>query len=192
MEEDGDTFILNPILFHFITDNFVRSLCLDLRRLTENGPIQQSEYSAYDISVFSLASVLRDLIAYREQYTRRRLFLGCELEYDVAAIRARHDAFMLRQPSGTVFSISKELDPHPSEYTHSEWDRLCGCAPENRSADDVLTSDYLALLQEEVTTIRKRVEAIVNKRFAHAATPRSRESIREAKPVSLSELVVDC
>ena len=111
LAEDGDTFNITPLLFHFITDNFTKGLCLNLRRLTENGKLIEPSPKGDDKSVYSLASVLADIKMHREEYTRRRLFLACKVEYDTELIRRRNWEYLLQFPSGQAVGVPRDLNP---------------------------------------------------------------------------------
>ena len=103
---DGKTLHVNSILFHFIRDNFTKSLCLDLRRLTEEGEL------------------IADITEHRKQYTRRRFFLASKLEYDVEEIGHRHREFVRQNyPNGGTYSVPPELNDIPSKIAHSQCGR---------------------------------------------------------------------
>jgi hypothetical protein len=187
---DGETLEVNSILFHFVMQNYGKSFCLDLRRLTEVQNLVESAPSKRDFSVYSLPSLLADIKAHRQEYTRRRLFLACQLEYDVESIRKKHLEWSLKQRPGAVSSVPRELSEGPSELTHQQWDRLCRCPTGKRSPEDCISLDHLEYLESEVAAIRDSVEFVVNKHFAHAATPQSRKSAEGKKEsVTFSELI---
>jgi hypothetical protein len=191
MASDGETLHVNTILFHFIMDNFTKSLCLDLRRLTEEGELIAPPISKRDHSVYSLQSLIANIAEHRKQYTRRRLFLASKLEYDVEEIGRRHWEFVHQNyPNGGTYSVPPELNDIPSKLTHSQWDKLSRTSPTLRGTEDLIAADHLDRLQSEVAAIRKEVEFVVNKHLAHAATPKSMQSVESKKEsIRLSELI---
>lgn len=188
---DGETLQVNSILFHFVVDNFVKSLCLDLRKLTDEGVLVASPTAKSDRSVYSLHSLLADIKDHRDKYTRRRLFIACKLEYDIDEINRRHWQFVRENfPNGGTYSVPRELDDMPSKLTHKYWDKLSRCTPTSRGPGDLIAADHLDRLEEEVAAIRSEVEFVVNKHFAHAATPHSRMSAESKKEnITLAELL---
>jgi hypothetical protein len=184
--EDGDTINMNRLLFYFITTNFNKSLCFDLRRLTDSGNIEEADAKRHDRSVYSLHSVLEDIRSYREEYTRRRLFICRGLEPDLALIRRKHDEW-LYAPSFKGGFVPAGLDEEPSRQCHEEWDRLCGLTAEYRTLDDCVPVEYLDLLLNEVHKMRESL-FIVDKWFAHAATPISRRPVTEKSVVTPADL----
>ena len=131
---DGETLQVNSVLFHFITDNFTKSLCVDLRRLTEDGDLVRSPTSKTDRSAYSLQSLLWHCESQGTLH-RRRLFLACKLEYDVAAIETRHWHFVLaNHPDGGAYYVPAKLNALPSKFAHAQWDMLC-CVSENHGVE---------------------------------------------------------
>ena len=191
--EDGDTINMNRLLYHFTTNNFNKTLCLELRRLTDSGTLERSDPKGKDLSVFSLHSVLADLKKHREEFTRRRLFICRGIEYDLGTIRRRHDEWIQHNPRGGGF-VPRELNEEHSRYCHVEWDRFCRLSANSRSPNDCIPLDYLNLLIREVVKMRRRL-VIVDKYFAHAATPQSRAPVAEkdiVTPAELVEMTINC
>ncbi len=189
-EDDGQTLQVNSVLFHFVVDTYIKSLCLNLRRITDPGELVRAKSAKKDRSIYSIASLLKDIEAHREEYTRKRLFLALDLEYDVETLRKKHLDFVFSKPPGVVSAVPRELHEGPSVIVHGLWDRLCGCASIDRSPNDCVAFDHLKRLRTDVATIRDKVEFVVNKHFAHAATPESRKSAdNKNESVTLAELI---
>jgi AbiU2 len=189
-DDDGQNLKVNSVLFHFVVDTFIKSLCLDLRRITDPGVLVEAKSGKKDRSVYSIASLLKDIEAHREEYTRKRLFLACHLEYDVETLRKKHLDFVLSNPPGVVSALPRELNEGPSALAHDHWDRLCSCGPADRSPNNCIALDHLKRLEADVTAIRDKVEFVVNKHFAHAATPESRKSANNRnESITLAELI---
>jgi hypothetical protein len=184
--EDGDTINMNRLLFHFVTNNFNKTLCLELRRLTDRGRLEGAIRKGQDLSVFSLPSVLSNMNECRKEFTRKRLFICRGLPYDLEEIRRRHDEWLFDK-RGSGF-VPADLDEGPSRQCHEEWDIFCGVFGSNRSPNDCLPSDFLSSLIQIVSRIRAHL-VVVDKYFAHAATPRSRAPVGEKEIVTPAELV---
>ncbi len=186
---DGKTIEVNSVLFDFVFQNFGKSFCLDLRRLTEVQNLVESESARKDYSVYSLPSLVSDIKTHRKEYTRRRLFLALGFPYDVEPIQKKLLAWALKQPPGVVSSVPLELRDGPSILTHRQWDRLCSCSPKMRSQEDCISLEHFERIETETAAIRDSVEFVVNKHFAHAATPQSRKSAAGKKEdVTIPEL----
>ena len=142
--DDGQTMRVNQVLFRFIIDNFVRSVFLGLRRITERNRIAKLSRQKQDRSVYSLAALLQDIREHRDEYTRQRLFLALELEIDIEKIRRRHDEYVFTNyPCGGAFAVPRELNHMPSQSIHQDWDRLCCCSAASRSLDDRLSVQHI-------------------------------------------------
>jgi hypothetical protein len=166
---------VTPILFHFTFDNFFKGLCLSLRKITDKGPLI-NDSGRQDRSVFSLSSLLNDIIEHRTDYTRRRLFLVQKMEYDVELVRQRHLEYSMQFIGRGAFSTPRELDESAIEYEHAQWDMVCKCQRKERTPDDIIDDQYLESINIQITDIHSKVDYLVNKFYAHAATPDSRAS----------------
>lgn len=195
LEPGTDNFMVSPILFNFVFDNFFKSLCLSLRKITDDGHID-GKNSKQDRSVISIPSLLEDISEYRTDYTRRRLFLTQDFGYDVEIVRKKHDEYAKQFRTGQVYSVPRDMIESFSEAEHERWDYLSRCRKEERLPDDLIAEEYLQLLGQKAKEIKSQVEYLANKFYAHAATPESRSSASEKNDkvslASLIELTIQC
>jgi hypothetical protein len=198
LAEDGDTLNVSPLLFHFITNDFAKGLCVDLRKLTEVGEIEKPLKNEEDRSVYTLASLIADIKKYRKDLTRKRLFAARGVQYDLEDVQRRYREYqnqMLRSGQ-TTFGVPRDLWDIVPINLHSTWDRLCGVSSGNRSAEDQISEAQLSFLEEGIASAHDAVEYIVNKHFVHAATRESMERAEvKKKQITISELqdlVVRC
>jgi len=186
---------VTPLLFHFIFDNFFKGLCLSLRKMTEKGSLID-ESGRKDRSVFSLSSLLNDISTHRTDYTRRRLFLVQSMEYDVELVHQKHDQYLREFTGRGAISIPRELNEGAIEYEHRQWDLVCKCQKEKRTPEDIIDDQYLVTLDKQIINIHSKVDYLVNKFYAHAATPNSRASVRkkssEISLQTLFDLTIKC
>ncbi len=65
---------------------------------------------------------------------------------------------------------------------------VCGCSSSARSPSDVIAPGYLDYLEAETIKVHEAL-FIVNKFFAHASTPRSRELAKDRPISSLNQFI---
>lgn len=188
LADDGDTLNVNRAVFWFMTRNFANGILVRLRKVTEAGQVVAGRKAKSDRSIYSLRSVLSDMAKYREEYTRRRLFLAKNTEYDLELLeRQQHDDFH-RKVMGQPSDVPMSRGPYPTRMLHQSWDKLCGVSSSERSPDDVLSADYLELLITETENVHSRIESYVNKNVVHAASEPSRLSAMNDGLISISEM----
>lgn len=192
--DGSDDFKVTPVLFHFLFDNFFKSLCLSIRRITDMSELEDKRKS--NRSVISIPSLLGDIKKHRTDYTRKRLFLAVDFEYNNDIIQKKHDEYANQFSSGQVFVVPRDLNPSFCISEHKLWDELSGITADSRSESDIIGENYIDNLLRHAKGIKKEIEFVTDKYFAHASTPESRTSIgTHNATVSLArlvELVVDC
>jgi len=184
-----DEFKVNPVLFHFIFDNFFKSFCLSLRRITDGGLLEDGD-GKNDRSVISIPSLLRDIKTHREDYTRKRLFLAVGRDYDTKIVQKRHDEYANQFRAGQVYAVPQDLWVDLSEGEHARWDEISCVSPAERSVTDIIVLEYLDHLITEATAINTNIKFLTDKFYAHASTPESRTSASgKEETVSLAQLI---
>ena len=184
-----DEFKVTPLLFHFVFDNFFKGLCLSLRRITDDGLLEDGERKT-DRSVISIPSLLGDIKTHREDYTRKRLFLAVGREYDTEIVRKRYEEYITQFRSGQVYSVPQDLIVRFTEDEHCRWDSLSRVPSTKRSASDLIALEYIDLLISEASAINSKIKFLTDKFYAHASTPESRASSSgNEENVSLAQLI---
>lgn len=187
--ESGDV-KLNAMLHNLLDRSFLEGSLLKIRRLTDN-------YSLYSISkskkknedVYSLVSLLNDLIKHSEYLKRENFFIVENLEYDISKIEKRHDEFTKEQilKGSGFYWVPKECDSSPSIERHNSIDLLCNIGDRERSKTDEVESSIFDLFIKAINLKVEQVKLYVDKIIAHPSTPESRSKLN--KEFSISDIV---
>ncbi len=155
---------------------------MSIRKLTEDGNFANNS-GKNDRSIISIISLLKDIKTHRAEYTRRRIFLLMDLEYDIEALNRKHDQYLenQRQIGIKAGPIPRNLSLYQSISLHNQWDAITLTTSETRAENDIISEQYLDDLIERTKKIYKEVEYLTNKYFAHAATKSSRAGIISKK-----------
>lgn len=131
-----------------------------------------------DLSVISLASILKDILSKRQEFTRRRIFLANKVIYDEEEIKIKNEAYSneKRRNGEDVYAVPRELWPQTTTSLHKQWDSLTGTTKAIRTEDDMVSKTRFVRLDEQIIKIRNEIEFFANKHIMHAATPKSRLS----------------
>jgi hypothetical protein len=132
--------------------------------------------------VYSLTSLLNDIIEHSDLLTRKQIFDAEKIEYDYAVIQAKQLEFRqkMRNAGQTSYMIPRDLQDNSHHFRHMQIDRLIGVAPSDRKPSDQIPKALLESLNTKICSSAERVKIYVDKFVAHAATPFSRAGLDEA------------
>lgn len=157
---------INQMLFNLIADGYWSHLLLAVRRLLDKGHLRGRD------GVYSLRAVLSDIRVCRRKLTRAvyvELVRGAK--YDLQQLRDE-------QWERLVVARGKPVWGDPalirSELAHSDFDKISGVDPGNRSADDLISEEIFSKLEIRLA----RLDAIgdhVSSHVAHAGNAESRK-----------------
>jgi len=172
---------LNGLMHRFLNRGFFNSQMVAVRRLCDTYDLEGKK------SVYSLTGLLKDMQKHVKLFTRESIFRAEGLEYDPGPTRQRYDKYALeRENAGErVHCISDHLDWTKIEARHEEADRLAGITRDKRAAHDTISEMVFNNLLKKVEAACQDIRKYVDKFIAHAATPKSRETI-EADKLSIT------
>jgi hypothetical protein len=156
---------LNGTVHEFIDHMFFDNQMIVIRNLLDRAPING------DGGVYSLCSVIQDVISVRPRFTRQAMFDAEGLQYDCDASPATG------QRGNWLSSLRR----------HKAIDWLCGVTAETRSPVDAIRLEVLEYLLNSMRTECDTIVEYVNQHIAHSATPGSREG-RAIDGVTLSHI----
>jgi len=176
---------LNGILHVFIDDNFISSQQVSIRRLIDGAyPIEGKK------GIFSLISVLNDIIANAEHLTRQNIFIIKGIPYDDEEIKREFQEYIMRKESegSRCFVVPDSLYYERTEALHKNLDRLCNTSRNIRLPEDTISTDILDSLSTKLNDVCRKIKNRVDKHIAHIAT---KESRAEIDPVELEVTLKD-
>lgn len=156
--------IRNDVLFEHLTDGFVASQSLAIRKLTDVGRRNTS-----------LKRLLNHIDKHGALFTRE-IFVGYDgIPVEIAMAQKEHER-RLREAAKELRPVWCPVDLRDSERRHAAFDRLFGRAPTPTDRTDRVPKCVLrrlkALLDADALT---RIKSFADKRIAHAANRSSRE-----------------
>lgn len=168
----------NRSLYSFIYMNYFQSQCASIRRLTDSSCGLRGKKG-----IFSLDSILKDLIKYREELSRVKYLELRGFPYDYSEIQRKETAYLLNQYLLNQNEIiARPISEEPSWWkiddAQKTFDRLSCVMPENREPNDLINEHVFVCLQEKLNE-SENINQYVNKFVAHAATPESRSEFNE-------------
>ncbi len=170
--DSNDRIQLNGMISKFVDECFSENQLLHIRRLTDTYPIDDNPKR----DVYSLVSLLDDLIKNSDSITRENIFLSEDREYNVEKAR---EEFFKKTVDGPDDFFSHVLQPNEnfisSEQRHKEFDFLSGIEPQNRTRMDSVRKDLLVNLKKRIMDASQKITLYSNKFIAHSATPESRQ-----------------
>ncbi|HPR65299.1 MAG TPA: hypothetical protein PK014_13905 [Thermoanaerobaculia bacterium] len=178
---------LNGILHAFIDDNFVSSQLVAVRRLIDGAyPIEGKK------GIYSLISVLNDVIANVQYLTRQNIFLIKEIPYYDNEVKKEFQEYIEKkvQEGEKCFAIPGSLYYERTENLHKNLDRLCATNKDKRLPNDTISVDLLNSLLNRLNEVCKKIKNRVDKHIAHNATLESKAEIDPAElEVTLNDLL---
>lgn len=161
---------LNGMVIDMLATGFWTGTMQAVRRLVEKEAIRGRR------GVCSLGGLIADARLCREQLTREVFVCDIAgLEYDVDAIRARHEAYWNEQlrAGNHSFWVPRDLHYEPSMQRHQEFDWLSGSPADQASRGDIIRVEVFNMLDTRLGRLSGVIDH-VNVQIAHAATEASR------------------
>jgi hypothetical protein len=159
----------NGMISKFIDECYAENQLLHIRRLVDNDPIDKDPRR----DVYSLVSLLDDLIKYSHLITRKNVFLSENREYDRTKAMEKFSNKITNSFESCV--LAPDEDYFTIDRWHNELDFLCGVKPENRTPADSIRKCLLKNLRDRIVESSQRITLYINKHVAHSATPESRQ-----------------
>lgn len=170
---------LNALLHNFINHCFFENQLLAIRRLTDTYPIEG------DRGVFSVISLLKDMNANLQLFTRINMLKQRGLEYDYKKVVKKERQLIKEHMEKGIrtFSIPGHIDSHSVKRRHKEIDVLTGKNLTDRSLSDVVNKGVIEFLISKAEKASEDANIHVNKFIAHSASPESQkaDSVDEVK-----------
>lgn len=180
---------LNGMLHQFINRCFFETQLIALRRLCDESPLESPSGKK---DVYSLVSLLNDMVCHCNKIQRGWIFEAEKVEYDYRPLKQDDDEYIddcLRKGN---YCTGGNLEWVKIKDRHLRIDYLTGVEPGKGSPEDQVRSDILEYLKSRVEHSITVVVERVNKFIAHAATPESR-SIVNADAVAITlKSIWDC
>lgn len=160
---------INHQLHHSIDGWFFQTQMAAIRRLIDTSELEGQR------GVYSLVSIINEMIAFCDFLTRENIFEIRKMPYDTESLKEAERKWINENcKSGEVFQVPPEFDWHSSEDLHIHIDILSRTNPENRSPNDKIDVNFLKKVKDELCCECRAFKIIVDKTVAHAATEESR------------------
>jgi len=179
---DGDL-ELNTAAHRLIDRCCFQSQLLAVRRLVDG-----------DRSVYSLVSLLDDMIANIPLFAREHLLAAANLPYDYQRIEREEREHTIKQHAvsapGEVLCGPPLHGPEGmiSERWHRRIDEWCGVSEKARKPHDTVPQKVFEDLKGKLRAASDKIKQGVNKFLAHAATPASRATVEAELKTDWNEL----
>jgi hypothetical protein len=169
---DG-TPLANGVLHNSINKWFFETQMTAIRRLIDEYGIEGKK------GVYSLMSVLNDMIKNAKYLTRENIFELRNLQYDYAPLIEAESKWMNEQITSGAYAyhIPAKLCYEPCADLHKLIDILSRTSEEKREKSDTIDVNFLNRLKEDLSQQCGKFKNIVDKHYAHAATEESRNII---------------
>lgn len=175
-------------MLHGLLDTtFFESTLLRVRRLCDKNKLKSV---SNDYDVYSLVSILNDMICNSSLLTRENIFAVEKIEYDVENVRKKEEEYIKEQSKNKKRGcfIPTEYDADLIFERHSKLDLLCETTSKDRSPNDNINEAIFKDLIKMVNLETMVIKDYVDKKIAHASTPES-ELKRSIKSSSIFDIV---
>jgi hypothetical protein len=155
--------LANGALHYSIDRWFAETQMIAIRRLIDTSN-----------DVYSIMSVLNDMIDNVVWLTRKNIFELRNLPYDYAPLIEAERRYMDEQDE----DVPSDIDSSSSRNLHTLIDILSRTSEEKRNKNDTIDMKFLTQLKENLSTQCEKFKNYANKHYAHAATEESREKVK--------------
>jgi len=180
----------NSMLHNYLDRMFVENSLLKIRRLTDDYKLNsESKTDKKNSDVYSIISLLNDIINQSELFTRENVFLIENLEYDISKLEnIKKQKIENRILKGKGFYWDT-IENHPLENKerHKSLDFLFKTNSENRKKSDKYEKVLITEIRDKIKDKVANVKIFADKLIVHSSTPESR-SIK-INEVSIQEIV---